>query len=430
MNSLQHWGIIKKIPSLMIVLAFVGAVILYILQSVKWGHDHWGMTEWLINYSGGFVRRGLPGELIQLASSGLRIPANFIIIALSSLLYFYLTYIFVTHSKGITPPYFVFSPVLLGSAAYGGYFIRKDVLVLLIFIACLSIISKKWHKGLSFGALNGLASVAVLSHESFFFFAIPALVMLNANMLVSKGNWKLELVAMWRSALFFLPVFITFALVVVFKGDTEIARSINESWLELWLAINPNACCIDKPSAAIDSIQWDSWKALSLSLSVLNDFSLGIYVPVAWLGTIYVCFLFMVTYLAPLKPCIYIKEQQNCLDQERDKVTLILSLQLIFISPLFILGWDFGRWIFLWTTSSFAVYLFAENNLQLSIFHPLMNATKRLYPRKYWCRYLNGWTLLLFGVPGCCWTVSSYIGATPLGFYLKKIVKFALHFGN
>ena len=30
----------------------------------------------------------------------------------------------------------------------------------------------------------------------------------------------------------------------------------------------------------------------------------------------------------------------------------ILLLQFTFVSPLFLLGWDFGRWIFLWISSS------------------------------------------------------------------------------
>ncbi len=44
-------------------------------------------------------------------------------------------------------------------------------------------------------------------------------------------------------------------------------------------------------------------------------------------------------------------------DEERSlevktRVTAILLAQLIFISPLFLLGFDYGRWLFFWVAST------------------------------------------------------------------------------
>ncbi|MDD5227029.1 MAG: hypothetical protein PHV97_07615, partial [Candidatus Omnitrophica bacterium] len=75
----------RKLDFVTVVMAlvFVVAVCLQIFRSFHWGHDNYGMTEWLINYAGGFVRRGLPGTMIYWLTLRTGIQANYIAIFLS-----------------------------------------------------------------------------------------------------------------------------------------------------------------------------------------------------------------------------------------------------------------------------------------------------------------------------------------------------------
>jgi hypothetical protein len=45
-------------------ILLVLAIAKHFIHSFGEGHDSWSISEWLVNYGGGFVRRGLPGELI------------------------------------------------------------------------------------------------------------------------------------------------------------------------------------------------------------------------------------------------------------------------------------------------------------------------------------------------------------------------------
>jgi hypothetical protein len=63
-------------PIYLILLAFSG-IAEAVMKLRRW--NDWTAGDWLINYSGGFVRRGLPGELFLLAARALQVPAAFFV---------------------------------------------------------------------------------------------------------------------------------------------------------------------------------------------------------------------------------------------------------------------------------------------------------------------------------------------------------------
>ena len=66
--------------------------------SVYWLHDKsqvgndWGVSEWIINYQGGFVRRGLPGEIAFYLAKYFGLDLRFVIFILQSLTYLFYLY--------------------------------------------------------------------------------------------------------------------------------------------------------------------------------------------------------------------------------------------------------------------------------------------------------------------------------------------------
>ena len=135
--------------------------------------------------------------------------------------------------------------------------------------------------------------------------------------------------------------------------------------------------------------------------------------PAAWFFTIYACASLIVG---------------TALPEGRDSklFRIIIIFQLIMFIPLFILGWDFGRWIFMWTTSSALLYGFAGSCLQganLSGLYTFSSNIRSIVPGIRLSS--RGSCLLLFaGIPGCCWSVKGFLWSMPI-FYFINIVRMA-----
>ena len=386
-----------------------GAIINHVRESLVYGHDSWQITEWLINYAGGFVRRGLPGEALYYLSSHLGIQANHIAIAISLALYFFVLAFFLLKTINVLPPVLIISSVLMGAPAYHDFIVRKDVLGIAVLILCLSISKVHLAKLTRLILINCVASAAILSHEAFFFFGVPSLVALNLG--EERISDRSPIRSLIISVSSMTPSVVVFALIVVYKGNAEVSDSINASWAHLWPLIEPGKCCFDQPNAAIEALQWSARKAVSFPYSVLTTFSMGIYVPLAWVITMVACFYFMTQFIDRTNVC------------ERTRMSTILIFQFAVMIPLYIVGWDFGRWIFLWTASSLTLFIF-----RFQTGHSLFNMTNRLATSLMSWKLLqkapSPWLLLIFGIPGVSWCVEYFIGSSPLGYYVDLVARF------
>ena len=103
-------------------------------------NDRWTIGEWLINYQGGFVRRGLLGEEIFLISDSFSIAPIYIIwiICLSSYLFSIKLSFGMVKNLVSTP--FLLSPAMFLSPKIGNFLVRKHILLLLLFVCNLKII--------------------------------------------------------------------------------------------------------------------------------------------------------------------------------------------------------------------------------------------------------------------------------------------------
>lgn len=346
-------------------LAFIMALVSNAITSLSSNINSWGLTEWLINYSGGFVRRGLPGELIGLSSFD---PRNVAVIISFLSLAFLLVYIY-SQAKGTFPFYIVISPLFMGFPYFGGI-LRKDVFLLCLLAILLKIIKRKSNLPLVWGIIT----VGMLSHEMFFFISIPIIF---AFLYLKKSDY------LQYGFYVAYPIILMFFLIVN-KGDASVASSINHSWFDSFVKYC-GSCDNSLPSAAIDAIGWSSEKGLSLSLSVLNK-------PLVILGWIIIIILCILISLGKLESV-----------EQKPQWLLVLLFQLIAISPLFVVGWDFGRWISIWMTSSILIYLSLRDYLpsfsflQLRISIPNLNLT-----------------LVLLSIPGCCLGITALIKSHPI----------------
>lgn len=373
------------------------AVVSQWFAAFSWGHDSFQMTEWLINYSGGFVRRGLPGSLIGFFADVTGAQANHLVIAFSFLCYLTLVFWFLRRASGSFPVILILSSMIMGFPAYQDSIVRKDCLGLLLLIACHGVQQSNLPKMAVMLIMNLLAGFAILSHETFAFYALAAMVLL------APGDGDVKFAdGLMRRGLGLLPAVGCFLLMLVYHGTPEQAEAVNDSWRSLWLSISPTGSGMERPAAAMEALGWTTEKGLSLSIYMLTS---GIYQPLAWAMVLAVTFGLLIRF-TPMAI--------------RSKVVSLLIVQLVFISPLFLLGVDYGRWIFLWIASTM-IFFIGKRSAPLW----LELRVERFFTNARVVRILGyveakDWFLLLFGIP-VCWNLLNFLTASPLGRCLQLI---------
>ena len=122
---------------------FIGLIVFGIpvnLFANRFYDDDWTVGEWLISYAGGFVRRGLPGEIIHSFAITFSISPILLswLISITSLLV--LIALFFHFCGGSFNKSFLLSQVMILAPVSEDYLVRKDVfLVCLYGLSLLSI---------------------------------------------------------------------------------------------------------------------------------------------------------------------------------------------------------------------------------------------------------------------------------------------------
>lgn len=350
---------------------FVFILLINFIKNIINGYtkDSWGIAEFLINYQGGFIRRGLLGELILNVYNltGLSPYTFILLICISAYIvviwFFIKSFVKKGYSLFILP--FVF---FLGNPVILDFWVRKDVLIILIYILIIYFAAKKSNRNLIF--VNFFFIIGLLIHESIGFFGFPILLLIlisKNNVLYKSGNtlFKSTIISLSQIA----PSIFTFLCVLYFKGSKYISIQIWDSWKLIPFPIQAKDD-LQVPTA-IDGLAWSLEDGLAHTLHTLNNLDGGIYAPMAWLLILLIIY-YILTNTSKLNfKTLNYKPSNNF---NKPHISNILVFQLFTIIPLFIIGWDYGRWVFFWVTSSFAIILLVPEK-ELSIIFPKFLST-------------------------------------------------------
>ena len=401
------------IASIFLALILIGVPVNVLSNRLY--ENSWTIGEWLISYSGGFVRRGLPGTAIYnlVNLSGLS-PTLLIWIA-SLLLYIILAWLLASFCRGKLEASLLLSPMILLGPVVSNNLVRKDILMLVAYGLCLHIIRNQRRSDLGMGLMaamliNLLSSIAILSHELYGFWALPSLI---AILSLSPPRNQITASSCLRGLTVLSPAILVLLACLYFRGSPLQARLIHESWQHLSPTVRSLGTLWDSspPDGAIQAIGWSTSKAFALPLAALREVSSGLWVPAVWMLTIYLCINFFIG--------------RGDRSTKSFKRFVVLS-QFIAIAPLFIVGYDFGRWIFIWVTSSALLYGFLSagpNHAWVPAEEARRSSavTSRLFPgidRRGYCNII----LIFLGIPRCCWTVAQFWHCTPIA-YLSVLIK-------
>jgi voltage-gated potassium channel Kch len=359
----------RRVVTTVLLLCVAVAGTAQIWSARTWAHRSWAMSEWLIDYSGGFVRRGLPGAVLRLLSQLTSVPANLLAIASSVLVFVLLLGLVYRRGRGVLSTAVLLSAATFGAPAFAGFLVRKDTLGLLVLLVTLELGAKTARQAFT---VNLLAAAMLLSHEAFAFYGLPVL-MLTCGVRAM------------------LPSLAVAVIAFVCHGDEATAQAINTGWRPLFEYLAAPGCC-EVPAAAIDALSWSSTRALALSLTELSR-------PVALVA-------WPVTMLLASWAVV-----SSAVEASRPRLLGIVLGQGLVVAPLFLAGWDFGRWVFLWLGSSVITFLVAPTAWS-AVSSRLTRVSVPQFPAP---------ALLVLGIPECCWTVAGALGASPLGALLRAL---------
>ena len=394
----------KIINIYLIILIAIGLLVNFYRHN---SYDEvWTIGEWLINYHGGFNRRGLFGSLIYAISSSTQINPIFFIHLFSSISYILFLNLIMKCRFHFSKT-FLLSPLVALSPVLGQFFIRKDIFEIVSYGLCTIIITNT-NRIHSFFLINIISIIAILNHESYIFVAIPSLIILLFLINLKSDTKEKKLTIIAKSIMFIIPSLIVGILVFYFKGNESTAIAIHNSWQKLSNILPKDGKLFEyKPTGAINAIGKDINDAKELlMLATFGDFSFDklIYTPAAWLLTIFISAQIFVG---------------NGYYHTRKLKANILLIQFTFVSPLFFLGWDYGRWIFLWISSSI---FFTQSIFKIIKDEDILREKFEKISPSFLLRRMNGikvelnteWVYLVISIPACCWTLKQFLFTTPI----------------
>lgn len=135
------------------------------------------MTEWVINYQGGFVRRGLLGEVVFQISNLFNLNLRFSFLIFQSFLYLIYYYLIYSLIKDLKLNYFIllsiFSPIfIIFPVAELEALGRKEILIFIALVISINLYFRFKNNNLLILFISIIFPILLLTHESSIFYSL------------------------------------------------------------------------------------------------------------------------------------------------------------------------------------------------------------------------------------------------------------------
>jgi len=368
----------------------------------------WVVAEWLINYSGGFVRRGLAGELLFQIGGG----QDLLHLLYRSTLLFYILYCIIffstyAYAKIKQPCLLLIAVLLPGSIFQMGFvnqfFNRKEVLFLILFgilcllyLVALRVSAKARDRCLIAMILLAVVggSFMTLVHEGYVFMSYPLTLLLL--WIARKENSRNQLFR-WGFWIYVALIPAVFLFCVHHRGGPEFALNIWQSLsLSDRLSLSPEA-----PYTVFGPIYSISWGFVQNWLTIYGVFATGgwAYWLIFIIGNGF-ALVYVITRL-----------QMDLLTQTKGKsyrFVTYLFLGMLLSSFMFVIAADWGRWI-AYASNSVLLFAFAMTQstfLQEGSSGQLSKWMRCITQAPIFNSLFSLWVIivyaLVFALPECC----------------------------
>lgn len=344
------------------VLAFAAGIAILANHTIRrppnqlW--NHWAVSEWLIDYDAGFIRRGLVGSLIShFRHGGSAFPfADHMVFSLGALLAFFFALLLLLSPKSggavrllaLAAPFGLVAMILENSFIY-----RKEILfqvcLALSGAGCLLLARLRpvasgftaFLRPLLLAFMICVSVVLPLVHETFLFLSAPAFLILMCVTAAPYSWFSARILAGWYAAFEVL----LFAVLSYFKGDAHAARII-------WLGLNPSDVAMIAPTMPF-GVPMGGIAALGWKLSrQLHDVANILFTGAAWFWAMHL--LASALYCAAILSLARLRERSA---SHLSAWPAIYAFIVAMGAPLYLIATDWGRWIATGNLSFLIVFL-------------------------------------------------------------------------
>lgn len=307
-----------------------------ILNNFITSNTHFGFfnQSMVINYSQGFIRRGLLGEFFKKLHflTHVNIFLLIKIFCLANYLFF-IGYILVVFCKKKLSYTFLFLPYVLPYYVFLGFINAKDFFLLNLFLLqliCLKKIKNNFYKII---ILNAISIIGILTHEIFFFISIPILI----YHLIIENKKPLKKIDLLLYAIYFIPSLIVILLCIKYHGNPNIAYLIYQDVLSYIpknmenVEMNDGVASLgDRAENKITHVFKDlMWNGFSRGVSYLIYF---------------ITLLYILLNLDKINIDLF-KRKENFNTINPINITFIFIFQTICLIPIYYVAIDWQRWL-------------------------------------------------------------------------------------
>ena len=247
-----------------IIFIFLTAIF-WLYQKHTIGNDS-TISEWLINYQGGFTRRGIIGEISFQLASYFNQNLRFVIFLFQSLLYLFyllLIYFFIKDTPGnVLTVLAIFSPIfILYPIAELEVLARKEVFLYVGFIIFLNLSSNKYPTNIPLIYIFFIFPILCLIWEPFiFFFLFAVFIILIKN---SEDSFRKILFKIFLS---FSSSIITISIILFNLLSPEEHFIMEKSLMDNFGEVCYMSCSLLKDKASIRSQFISVYNSLSIEI--------------------------------------------------------------------------------------------------------------------------------------------------------------------
>jgi hypothetical protein len=391
---------------------FFYLLFLFFSASIFLFHKHtegnnYTISEWLINYQGGFTRRGLLGDLAFNLALLFEAKIRFVIFLFQ--LFFYLTFVILTFNfiKDIKINFLsrlaLYTPIfLLFPLGEIESLVRKETVIFIIFIIFLSLASKKYNEKYCNNYIFFIFPISFLIWEPVIFF-FPFIFFI----LYLKNYKKTVLKTFFKTLIISIPSVIVFLLVIL----NPLSEVGHDKMFQELMSLFQERCYM-------------SLSLLKSKSSILQQFmtSYKIEYIVRYILIIIVGFLplFILSANSKLR-----KNKINLLFKFKSFFTPLIIL-LSSAPILFAAMYDWGRVVNIaYTFSIFTFFYLLKNDyFQLKEGHFYLSIKKIFNNKKYY--------YILFFIFCFCWNIktviSDRVGSFPIYRIITKSIKILINY--
>lgn len=304
--------------------------------------SNWGnFADYLYNYSGGFIRRGLSGELLIFLKDTFSISPLVVAYTISVTGYIIVAWFVISRFKkeGYGLNVLIMGFTLGGILIFGIDAMRRDYIELSLLIAIAwtfkRLVTYQWII-----LSNIVAVLAIIMHEASFFFIVPICVLLT-NIRINN---------IFKSSALWIPSLAIFALCCIRKGDSIMFSDI----IATAHSLAPEAFIDGKVPHLLNFIEKGTIETFKLHLYrnyTEPFFHTGI--PVGIITLFYFLYAPFIT-IAMLKAF----SPSNISNRRISSLLSLIGFQFICLIPMFtVLSCDIARVSLYWIMSAIIVWL-------------------------------------------------------------------------